>query len=186
MEMERTMNEYLEKVEKYLKPMAVSERIDIVKEIKSEMQELQGNGVSAEQIIERLGNPKELAKAYLGETIAKSGFSWHKLSAVIAFYSLAGIGGLFILPITSICGIAFMISGVLCPIAGIIKLAAHLMGYEITEIGISMGSFSANAIVFLPISILLGVVLFVIGKLLWKLTIVIIKSMSIGKKKLVH
>ena len=79
-----------------------------------------------------------------------------------------------------------MISGVLCPIAGIIKLAAHLMGYEITEIGISMGSFSANAIVFLPISILLGVVLFVIGKLLWKLTIVIIKSMSIGKKKLVH
>lgn len=87
--------------------MIVSERVDIVKEIKSEMLELQNNGISTEQIIDRLGNPKELAKAYLGEAIAKnSGFNWCRLSAVIAFYSLAGIGDMFVLPITSICGIA--------------------------------------------------------------------------------
>lgn len=58
------------------------------------------------------------------------------------------------------------------------------MGYEIAEIGISIGTFSANAIAFLPISILIGAIIFVIGWLLWKLTIVIIKSMSQGKKKL--
>ena len=159
--------------------------MDIVKEIKSEMLELQASGTSTEQIIERLGNPKELARAYLGEAVAKNnGFNWRRLSAVIAFYSLAGIGGMFVLPITSICGIAFMVSGVLCPIAGIIKLVAHLMGYEITEIGISIGAFSANAIAFLPISILIGAVIFAIGWLLWKLTIVIIKSMSKGKEKI--
>lgn len=66
MELEKSLNEYLEKIEKYLKPMIVSERVDIVKEIKSEMLELQNNGISTEQIIDRLGNPKELAKAYLG------------------------------------------------------------------------------------------------------------------------
>ncbi len=77
MELEKSLNEYLEKIEKYLKPLTVSERVDIVKEIKSEMLELQASGTSAEQIIERLGNPKELAKAYLGEAIEKnSGFSW--------------------------------------------------------------------------------------------------------------
>ncbi len=185
MEMEKILNEYLEKIEKYLKPMAASERVDIVKEIKSGMLELKCDGASAEQIIERLGNPKELAEAYLGETIAQSsGFNWRKLSAVIAFYSLAGIGGMFVLLITSIYGITFIASGVLCPVAGIIKLIAHLIGYEIAEIGISMGSFSANAIVFLPISILLGIVLFVIGKLLWKLTMVMIQSMSKGKKEI--
>lgn len=185
MEMEKSLNEYLEKIEKYLKPLIVSERVDIVKEIKSEMLELQASGISAAQIIERLGNPKELAKAYLGEAIAKnSGFNWRRVSAVIAFYSLAGIGGMFVLPITSICGIAFMISGVLCPIAGIIKFVAHLMGYEIAEIGISIGTFSANAIAFLPISILIGAIIFVIGWLLWKLTIVIIKSMVSRRKKL--
>ena len=183
--MEKTLNEYLEKIVGYLKPMAVSERIDIVKEIKSEMLELQSNGVSSEQIIERLGDPKELAKAYLGETISKiGGFSWRKLSAMIAFYSLAGIGGIFVLPLTSICGIAFMISGVLSPIAGIIKFVGHLMGYEITQIGITVGAYNVSAVVFLPLSVLIGVVIFVIGKLFWKLTIVIIKSMSNGKKKL--
>lgn len=183
--MDRALNEYLEKIEKYLKPLVVSERVDIVKEIKSEMLELQGNGVSSEKIIERLGDPKELAKAYLGEAIAKSsGFNWRRMSAVIAFYSLAGIGGMFILPITSICGIAFMASGVLSPIAGVVKLIAHLMGYEIAEIGITIGTFSANAFVFLPISILIGTVMFIIGWLLWKLTLVIIKAMSKGKKHL--
>ena len=51
--MEKVLNEYLEKMEKYLKPIAVSERVDIIKEIKSEMQELQSNDIPAEQIIER-------------------------------------------------------------------------------------------------------------------------------------
>lgn len=70
--MEKNLNDYLEKVEKYLKPLPVSERVDIVKEIKSEILELQGGGKTAEEILERLGNPKELAKAYLGDWIAKS------------------------------------------------------------------------------------------------------------------
>ena len=65
--MEKILNDYLEKIEKCLKPLPVSERVDIVKEIKSEMLGLQGDGKKPEEIIERLGNPKELAKAYLGE-----------------------------------------------------------------------------------------------------------------------
>ena len=183
--MEKILNQYLEKIETYLKPMAASERIDIVKEIKSEILELQGNGVSSEQIIERLGNPKELAKAYLGESISRStGFSLRKLSAVIAFYSLAGACGMFVLPITSICGITFMASGILCPIAGIIKFAGHLIGYEIPEITIIIGSYTASAFTVLPLSILIGAILFVVGTLFWKLTIIMIKSMIKSRKKL--
>ncbi len=183
--MEKILNQYLEKIETYLKPMAASERIDIVKEIKSEILELQGNGVSSEQIIERLGNPKDLAKAYLGESISRStGFSLRKLSAVIAFYSLAGACGMFVLPITSICGITFMASGILCPIAGIVKFAGHLIGYEIPEITIIIGSYTASAFTVLPLSILIGAILFVIGTLFWKLTIIMIKSMIKSRKKL--
>ena len=65
--MEKNLNDYLDKVEKYLKPLPISERVDIVKEIKSEILELQSDGKTAEQITGRLGNPKELAKAYVGE-----------------------------------------------------------------------------------------------------------------------
>ncbi len=183
--MEKTLNNYLEQIDKYLKPIAACERIDIVKEIQSEMLELQQKGVTSEQIIERLGSAKALAKAYLGEAISKSnGFSWRKLSAVIAFYSLAGLGGMMLLPVTSICGIMFMFTGVLCPIAGLVKFVAYLNGIEMPQIGIAFDFYTASAIAFLPISFLIGIVFFVIGWFLWKLTIFAIKIMSSGKKKL--
>ena len=51
--MERILNSYLEKIEKYLKPLPVSERVDIVKEIKSEMFELENEGRTSEEIIDR-------------------------------------------------------------------------------------------------------------------------------------
>ncbi len=78
--MDKVMNHYLDQVDKYLKSMPTGERVDIVKEIKSEMLELEKlQGLSSEQIIERLGNPKELAKAYLGDYISKNTtFSWKK------------------------------------------------------------------------------------------------------------
>lgn len=71
--MDRALNEYLEKIEKYLKPLVVSERVDIVKEIKSEMLELQGNGVSSEKIIERLGDPNDYSGplAHPGRSLAQ-------------------------------------------------------------------------------------------------------------------
>lgn len=42
--MEKILNDYLEKIERYLKPLPISERVDIVKEIQSEIFELQSNG----------------------------------------------------------------------------------------------------------------------------------------------
>lgn len=46
--MNARLNEYLEQIEKNLKPLPVAERVDIVQEIKSEMQELQGTGQTPE------------------------------------------------------------------------------------------------------------------------------------------
>ena len=42
--MEKVLNDYLEKIEKCLRPLPVSERVDIVKEIQSEMFDLQSGG----------------------------------------------------------------------------------------------------------------------------------------------
>ncbi|WP_188068914.1 DUF1700 domain-containing protein [Brevibacillus brevis] len=184
--MDKIMNEYLEKIGKHLKPMSTPERIDIVKEIKSVMLELQHNGVSSEQIIERLGDPKELAKAYLGEAISKnSTFSWHKFGAVFAFYSYAGVNGMFVLPIISILSIAFMISGVIAPIGGIIKFVGYLMGYDIAGITFEIGAFIATRpMQYLPFSIVSGVLMFLLGKVLWKLTMKYIHAISQKKIKL--
>ncbi|GGG00176.1 hypothetical protein GCM10010912_51320 [Paenibacillus albidus] len=185
--MDKIMNDYLVKIEKYLKSMSSSERLDIVKEIKSVMLELQNNGLSSEQIIERLGNPKELAKAYLGESISKNNsFSWRKFGAVFAFCrSFAGVSGMILLPFISTLSIALMIGGVISPIGGIIKFAGYLMGYDIAGITIEMGGFTAERPVqFLPISIVTGVLMFLLGRVLWKLTIKYIHAISQTKKTL--
>ena len=177
--MDQLLNNYLEKVDRYLMPMAASERIDIVAEIKSQMSELKNSGKTSDEIITRLGNPKELANAYLGEAIAKnSAFSWRRVCSVVAFYSLAGAIWMFVLPFTSIVGITFMICGIITPVAGAIKFIGFLFGFDITNIQFSIGSFSADAITLLPISIFLGILSFVVGKLLWELTIKIIKGLS--------
>ena len=163
--MEKILNDYLEKIEKYLKPLPVSERVDIVKEIKSEILELQGDGKTSEEIIERLGNPKELAKAYLGDLIAKSSsFSWNRVLAICA-------------PVFIVCAIA-------TPIMGAVKLIDALLNLGIpyaSYIGIS--GIENPAIVFV-LSIVMGVVLYLIGHGCWKLLVYYIKGVSKAKRHL--
>ncbi|NOU88859.1 DUF1700 domain-containing protein [Paenibacillus sp. LMG 31460] len=174
------MDYYLEKIEKYLKALSFSERNDIVKEIKSAMLELQNTGLTTEQIIERLGKPKELAKEYLGDAISKnSKFSWRKFAAVFTFCSsFAGAIGMFVLPIISTLSIALMISGVITPIGGIIKFVGYLMRYDITGITIQIGAFTPSPMQFLPTSIVIGLLMFLLGKVLWRLTIKYIHAIS--------
>ena len=56
--MEKILNDYLEKIERYLKPLPISERDDIVKEIQSEIFELQSNGKNAKEIMNGWGIQK--------------------------------------------------------------------------------------------------------------------------------
>lgn len=68
--MNKKLEDYLDTIDHYLKPMPASERIDIVNEIKSELSELElQNDLTADEIIDKMGNPKESAKAYLFLTI---------------------------------------------------------------------------------------------------------------------
>ena len=58
--MDSLRNDYLNKIDKYLRPLPASERADIINEIKSQMMELEAEKrLSPDQIIQRLGNPKE-------------------------------------------------------------------------------------------------------------------------------
>lgn len=123
------MNNYLEKIDKYLKPLPFSERFDIVKEIKSTMLEMRSEGKSSEEIIERLGNPRDLARSYLGDLINTGSFlTWKKALAVFAFYSLTGITGLAVIPVLAICAPVFIVSGVFSIVVGIIKIFDSVLG----------------------------------------------------------
>lgn len=85
--MDSLRNDYLNKIDKYLRPLPASERADIINEIKSQMMELEAEKrLSPDQIIQRLGNPKELAGAYLGQSLSQSSsFSFRRLGWAESF-----------------------------------------------------------------------------------------------------
>lgn len=178
--MDKRLNDYLERLDRHLRPLPAAERVDIVQEIKSEMLELEAGGLPPEAITERLGDPRALARAYLGEAVGKTR-GWRQVCAVAAFYSLAGLGGLFVLPVTSICGLAFMLAGVICPIAGAVKLLGALLGFHLDFITIQLGAYTAGPLQTLPLAVCMGAVLFAAGWLLWRLTVGIVRGISRGK-----
>lgn len=183
--MEQWINDYLTRIERYLRPLPVGERVDIIAEIKSEILELSAAGKAKEEILLRLGTPEELAKGYLGGAIVKSpAFSFRKLGAVAAFYSLAGAAWLFILPITSICGVSFMLGGALAPLAGIVKVVAHIAGFEIPWVVCQFGGYTLGPWLTLIYSVVMGALLFFAGRFLSRLTLRIIKSISATKARI--
>ncbi len=183
--MDKILNQYLDKVDKYLRPMSAADRADIINEIKSGMAELEaGKSLTPEQIRERLGDPRELAQAYLGEAIAKThGCDMRKLAAVMAFYAAAGLGGMFILPFTAILGAALMLCGVIAPLAGLVKAAGFLLGMDVPVIVFQFGSWTAHPLLALPLSVLMGALFFLAGKGLWKITLKYIQIVAKGRMK---
>lgn len=183
--MEKILNDYLETIEKYLKPLPVSERVDIVKEIKSEILELQSDGKTAEEITKRLGNPKELAKAYLGDLITKSNsFSWNRVLAICAYYSLASLSGLIVIPVLAICAPVFILCAIITPIMGAVKLIDTLLNLGIPYAGNIEISGIENPVIVFILSIVIGVVLYLIGRGCWKLLVCYIKGVSKAKHHL--
>lgn len=183
--MEKILNDYLGKIEKYLKPLPVSERVDIVKEIKSEILELQGDGKTAEEIMERLGNPQELAKSYLGDLIAKSSsFNWNRVLAICAYYSLTGLSGVIVIPVLAICAPVFIVCAIATPILGAFKLIDAILNLGIPYAGyIGIYGIENPAIVFV-LTIVMGVILYLIGRGCWKLLVCYIKGVSKAKRHL--
>lgn len=176
--MNRLLEEYLNKVEKALRPLPASERADIVKEIQGEMQELEGEGISPEAILERLGDPRALARAYLGESITKTpAFSLRKFLSLLAFYGYAGVSGIFILPASSICAVTFLACGLLCPIAGFVKLGGFLLGRDIPQIQFAVGSYSAGPAAMVPITLAIGAVCLLLGWGFWRMTVAVVRSL---------
>ena len=183
--MDKILNDYMEKTDRYLRPMPAGERVDIIKEIKSEMLELEAEKhLTPTEITERLGSPKELARAYLGSSISKDGsFSLRKLLCIASFTGLAG-GSIFVLPITSVLACGLLLSDIIAPIGGIIKLVGFLLGFDVPFVMFQFGSYTAHPLAAFPLSVLFGLLFFLAGKGLWWLTIKYVKALSQSKAKI--
>lgn len=184
--MDKELERYLESVESYLRRMPTSERIDIIKELKSTMEELQRvESLSAAEVLQRLGPAKQLATGYLGEKIqAEPRFSWKKLSMMFAFYSLTFFQGMFIIPCGSVLAGALIFSGVISPIAGLIKLVGYILGFEVPFVVIQFGPFIPHPVIAFFLSILFGLFFLWSGRGLWRMVLAYIRKVSETKDRL--
>lgn len=180
--MDRQLDAYLDQIDRKLRPMAASERVDIVREIKSEMLELENRGLGTDDIIARLGNPKQLAAAYLQDAITKNPrFSWGRLGALTAFYSLAGLGGMVVLPTLTIMAGTFVLCGALLPAAALMKLLASLVGIDLPYVTMQLGPYIPSPAAAFPIAVVVGLLLLLAGRGCWKLTVKFVKL--VGEKR---
>ena len=180
--MEQALDAYLDRIDRSLRPMSASERSDIIREIRSEMLELEAAGLTAQEITARLGEPKTLAAAYLSDVIVRNPrFSWRRLGSVAAFYSLAGLGGMIVLPAASITAAVFLLCGALLPAAALLSLAASLVGIELPWVVMQIGSWTAPPALAFPLAAVTGFLLLLAGRALWKFTIAFVRM--IGRRR---
>ena len=185
--MSTSTEKYLNAIDKHLKPLSALERADIVKEIQSSMLEMEQE-LSEQEILKRLGEPKKLAKAYLGDLLTKSrGFSWNRFLIICAFYSLVGFSGLILIPTLAVIAPVFMLCGILCPVLGIIKLADFLLPVHIPYaeyIMFQFGNASAGPVLVFFLCILTGLLLYLLGYGSWKLLVFYCKKVGSTKRGL--
>ena len=183
--MDRELEVYLSTVEKYLKRMTITERVDVINELKSTIEELQiKNSLSNKEIMERLGSPKELAGGYLSDKISLNNkFDFKKFLMVFSFYSLTSLSGMFVIPCGTVLAGGLMVCGFIAPAGGLIKLIGFLLGYDMPFLIMQIGNFVLHPLLAFPFSVVFGGLLFFLGKKLWKAVVIYIRNVSVAKKK---
>ncbi len=186
--MEKALNDYLEKIEKTLKPFPISERVDIIVEIKSEILKLQSAGKNAEEIIEQLGNPKDLAKTYMRDPIPKyNSFGWNRFFLICIYYSLSFLSGLIVIPTLAITAPVLMTCGIVSPILMAVKLVDYIFNLSfpyIENMGVFIGIMELNPIAEFGWSIVIGVLCYLAGRGCWKLLVSYIQGVRKAKRYL--
>ena len=106
------------------------------------------------------------------------------INEIFLFYIIVSLTGIFILPTLGIIAPAFIISAILCPIFGLVKLIGYIFKFDVPFVMFEFGSYSLNPVLGFVLSIIVGVVLFIIGVVSWKLLIKYIHFVTNKRKKL--
>lgn len=116
-----------------------------------------------------------------------TGFNWNRFLTIYAFYSIVGFSGLIIIPTLAIISPVFIVCAVIAPLLGIIKLIDYLLDLGIPYaqyIGFEFGATIINPVGVFILSIITGVVLYLVGYGSWKLLLFYIKKVSKIKREL--
>jgi uncharacterized membrane protein len=117
--------EYLRRFGAALGRMNTPDRDELLGEIRSHIAEAEADGVSVETVIERLGSPERLARAYAASALLegstpRSALSNLRAAALVATTSVVSA---LVVPLLVVLAVGFVVSGALGLFFGIAALA---------------------------------------------------------------
>lgn len=182
----KPLEKYLSQVDFYLRYMPVTEKADILSELKSTFFERLNDGQSEESIIAELGTPKELAICYMGESIInKKGFSLKRFMMIIGFYSMASIAWILIIPTLAILSVSFFFSSAASILAGVMGLLKGIIHISLIDnLKFTFLIYELKGIPALLMGLVFAIIFIVFGVLCWKGTISTMRFLKTQKWKL--
>ncbi|MDU3489925.1 MAG: DUF1700 domain-containing protein [Clostridiales bacterium] len=180
------LEKYLSQVDRHLKYMPVSEKTDILSELKSSFFERMENGQTDDEIIAEMGSPKLLAADYLGESIVKErSFSFKRFMMALGFYSLASTAWVAVIPTLAVLAASFFFScgvSVLAGFMGLLKGVVHVP--VIDNMRFVFFAYELTGLPALMVGLILSVLFFVLGVLCWKGTVGMVRFLQKQRWKL--
>lgn len=160
------MREYLEAVKQSLRYLSAEDKSDIIQEIKSHIQETQiRQSLDMQTILQNLGDPKKLGKAYAGKAIADTiDFNSKSFFRALSYYSSTSIKGL----VLSVFAGCLYISTFLILIGGCVKTVGAILGYDMDFVAFTLGSWNVPNLFALPIAIPGAILFYYLSKKMWK------------------
>ncbi len=186
--MDKRLEQYLREVDRRLSYMPVSEKTDILGELKSGFTDMLADGKSPEEILSLMGPAKALAAAYLGEAVERSaGFSWRKLWLTLGFYSLASAAWLVVIPTLASLALGFVFSSVVSAAAGVLGCIKPYVDFPLArELQFVFFTHELVGLPALLAGLVLAVVFWLLGLLFWKLTRGTLRMLGQGRHRLRH
>lgn len=180
------LEKYLSQVDKHLKYMPVSEKTDILSELKSSFYERMEQGQTENDIIAEMGPAKDFALSYLGKAIVENkNFSFRHFMMALGFYSFASLAWVSLIPALAICSASFFFScgvSVLAGAMGLLKGFLHIP--LIDKMQFIFFIYELTGIPALLVGLLSAVIFFFLGFLSWKGTVGMIRLLQSMKWKL--
>lgn len=111
-------------------------------------------------------------------------YSNQKLLKSLLFYISVFFSGIFIIPTLGIIAPTFIVCGIIIPILGFIKLIGYIYNFEVPFIMFQIDQVELNPIPAFILSIITGLVLYLIGKYLWHILKKYINKVKTESQKL--
>lgn len=92
--------------------------------------------------------------------------------------------GLFIVPSLAMIAPVFLVSVVITPIAGVLKLLGYILNVDVPFVIFQMGTMELHPILIFICSIFTGVIFYVLGRGSWKLLLNYINRVTKKKQDL--